>query len=77
MAVKGTAIIWGVKDAKPIVNLPPDALKVRLRMRPTAPVTAFVRYADRIERWVVVPSTGRLQGDPDWALGILNGVNYA
>lgn len=73
---KGRTIIWGVRPMRPITNLPPDALRCKIRMRNERPATAFVQFEDRIERWIIVPADGTL-ACPEWSLGFLQGVNYA
>src|SRR5687768_6626409 len=70
----GKAVIWGVQQAKPIINLPSDAIRVRLRMRADKWATAYVRYHNRTEQWVVVP-TGNALSAPTWELGWPLGVN--
>ncbi len=50
---KGFRIIVGCKPIKPIVNIPSDALKVRVRMRRERPGHAIVKFLDRIENWVL------------------------
>ncbi len=73
--IKGRACIWGAVPPKPISNIPPDALKVRLRLRNIEPGIAFVKFADRVEQWVLMPEDERTQACPTWKLGILQGVN--
>lgn len=66
---KGRPFIYGVLPVRPLTNVPAEALKVRLRLRPRDVGVAFVRFADRVERWIIEPD-----GD-NWRLGILTGVN--
>lgn len=73
---KGRAIVWGVQPTRPLIDVPSDAQKVRLRLRPNDPAMAFVKYADRVEKWIVCPADGRI-GCSEWRLGILQGVNHA
>jgi hypothetical protein len=62
----GIPLVFGVKDRQPIVNIPGDALKVRVRLRARQVAKAFVKFHDRIEEWVIgydgdKISTGRWQ----------------
>jgi hypothetical protein len=74
---KGIAVIRGAVKPCPIVNIPPDARKVRLRLRHDSFAVAFVKFDDRIERWAIVPDGGKLEGATRWRLGLLRGVNAA
>jgi hypothetical protein len=73
MTATWTRIVFGVKPVRPIVNLPPEAIKVRIRLRSGKRGTAFVRYPDRIEKWTL----GFCNNNPqdDWRLAFLEGVN--
>lgn len=55
MTIMGTTICWGVKPEwarLPVVNLPTDAVKVRLRFRMKDAGQAFVKLADgTVQRW--------------------------
>jgi hypothetical protein len=64
---KGRAVIYGIRPIKPIVNLPTNANKVRVRMRACDAAKAYVRYADHIEEWVIQP-TGGVLGADTWSL---------
>lgn len=75
MSVYGQAFIWGAQSPKPLSNVPPDALKVRLRLRAESVGLAFVKFADRVEKWILMPSDGQTRACPTWKLGILQGVN--
>lgn len=72
-AMKGIAVVWGAHKPRPIVNIPIDALKVRLRLRNDDMGRAFVKFKDRIEHWILVPIGPGVSGD--WMLGFLQGVN--
>jgi hypothetical protein len=67
-SIKGRAVIWGVRDVCPIVNIPPDALDVQILMRPNAVAVAFVRFTDRTEEWIIEPAGGLLNCK-EWKLG--------
>lgn len=72
---KGMAFVYGVKEARPIVNIPEGA-KVRLRLRNDSLAVAFVKLKDRIDRWILQPADGEPWQNPaTWKLGILQGVN--
>lgn len=73
---KGVCVIFGVQPVKPLANLPPDALRVRFRLRNDRIATAFVKFADRIEKWVVGPAGGKLAGHTEWELLAIQGVNH-
>jgi hypothetical protein len=73
---KGVSIIWGVKPIKPIVNIPDDAIRFKIRLRNDRPAMAFVKFSDRVEQWVIVPE-GPLLGCEEWKLGFVQKVNYA
>lgn len=72
--ITGRAVVFGVKYPRPITNIPPDALKVRLRLRPDDIGMAFVKFQDRVEQWSLSP-TGNIINAPTWELGLLQGVN--
>lgn len=71
---KGMAVVFGVHPEKRIVNVPDDALKVRVRMRAGEFARAFVKFPDRVEQWILMPANGHLNC-PEWRLGILQGRN--
>lgn len=72
--VTGKAIIFGIRPVKPIVNIPPDALKVRIRMRAGSCANAFIKFADRVECWLIGPS-GNVLSSETWVLLHKEGVN--
>lgn len=72
---KGRALVWGIRPIKPIVNVPPDARRVKIRLRSNSVGRAFVKYGDRVEEWILEPLGPGLSGD--WKLGLLSGVNHA
>lgn len=72
---KGFAVVWGVREQKPIVNIPPDALRVKIRMRDNQAARAFVRFKDRIERWIICPEGKQFLNSANWELGALESVN--
>lgn len=53
----GKAIYFGdsFDRTKPIVNLPEDCNRVKIIVRPRAPVTAFLQFKDRTEQWILSP----------------------
>ena len=68
----GIEVCFGVRpeySTLPIVNLPPDTIKVRRRIRNTAPAMAYVKTPTEIQKWVLAPDTAGLK------LAILQGVN--
>jgi hypothetical protein len=74
---KGIAVIFGVRPARPIVNIPSDALRVRIRMRSDDHCRAFVKFSDRIEHWIAGPADERTQDCDAWRLCMLQGINHA
>ncbi len=58
----GTTIVFGAYPPRPIVNIPAGARRVRLRLRNTAAGQAFIKFDDRIERWILCPADGTLAG---------------
>lgn len=75
---KGIPCVWGVKPLRPIVNVPPAALRVRVRMRPMDVAKAYVKYPDRIEQWALGPTGDTMQNiDKEWELKLLLGTNAA
>jgi hypothetical protein len=72
---RGRLLIWGTPEIKPLANIPPDALKVRLRLRSDKVVTAFVKFNDRIEQWLIYPEDEQTRACPRWKLGSLLAVN--
>jgi hypothetical protein len=73
--LKGKAFIYGAWGPKPLSNIPADAIKVRLRLRNNDAARAFVKFADRIEHWILAPTDEKTQACPTWKLGFLQGVN--
>lgn len=72
---KGIAIIWGVEPLKNIVNIPSDAISVKVRMRHNDAAKAIVRFRNRVELWVIVPETG-YHNSVNWKLGVLQSVSH-
>lgn len=70
----GEVIVFGIKERRPIVNLPPDALKVKVRMRVGKPGKAFVKFHDRIEGWVIGYENNCIAKD-SWILRFKEGEN--
>jgi hypothetical protein len=73
---KGRVGIFGVQEVRPIVNIPADALKVRVRMRQGEIALVFVKFIDRVEQWNIEPANGRL-GCLEWKLLYQQAVNYS
>jgi hypothetical protein len=74
--VTGRAVIVGIREPRPIATpLPPDAKRIKIRMRPTEPARAYVRFPDRVEVWIVEPTGGMLNADT-WELLLKQGVNW-
>lgn len=67
----GLPLVWGMQTPKPIINLPCDTVKFRLRIRPEDPVTAFIKLSDRVERWLVITDE-----EGHWKLGVLTATNF-
>lgn len=74
MMTTGQAVIFGIRDVKPIVNIPQDAEKVRLRLRAKGAAKAFVKFKDRIEEWIICP-TGNVTGADTWEIRFKQGEN--
>jgi len=74
-AALSCAVIFGIKELKPIINIPAEASGIKLRLRRDQVATAFVFFLDRIERWIIQPADGRTLACPNWKLGILVGSN--
>ena len=62
-------IVYGVRDIKPISNLPEGA-KVRIRMRPKALALAYVKHGGAVTCWGLQEDSGG-----DWILGLKMGQN--
>ncbi len=62
-------LVHGIETPKPIVNIPHDALKSRLRMRQADIARVYIRFSDRIERWIIAED-----GD-HWRLEFKTGEN--
>jgi hypothetical protein len=72
--LSGSAIVFGLNyRQQPIVNIPPDAIKTRVRLRAGRPGRAFVRFPDRVEEWVLGFDDNTLNGK--WVLKFKQGVN--
>ncbi len=76
MSVTGKAVVFGIRDVKPIANLPSDAIKVRIRLRAGDVGKAFVRFKYRIELWYLAPSGNMLNAET-WELWQLIAVNQS
>ena len=68
--IVGRRIAFGASEIKPIVNIPQDALRVKVKLRHNKPVVAYVKFADRIESWL-------LSDGPEWRLWLVQGANFA
>jgi len=55
---------------KPITNIPHDALRYKIRLREKSMALVDIRFADRLERWVLGPD-----GDYGSKLLYLHGIN--
>jgi hypothetical protein len=75
-AVAGKAVIFGAKPIRPIINLPADVRKVRLRLRNNSVGRAFLRFDDRIEHWILMPADEQTQRCAEWKLGYHQGTNW-
>jgi hypothetical protein len=68
----GKPLAWGCRPeytTAQVVNLPPDTIKVRRRIRNNRAAVAFVRTETTVEKWVLAPDGDRLK------LEILQAVN--
>jgi hypothetical protein len=65
-----TSPIYGAVEPKPIVNLPSDAIRVRLRLRNKDFVHAFVKTTTGIERWIVAENA-----NGEWFLKYRQSIN--
>lgn len=78
MAVQiGTPVCWGADprwSTLPIVNLPPDVIKVRRRIRNTNFAKAFVKTSTEVQHWVLLP-VGTVKDCTELKLGIRQGMN--
>lgn len=72
---QSAAVIFGIREVKPIVNIPNGAISVKIRMRRDDVATAFVRFRDRVEKWYLGPVGGRVTNHAAWELIKLQGVN--
>jgi hypothetical protein len=68
----GRSVVKGIQPLQPIVNLPPDVLKVRIKMRPQSLAMAFLKFNDRIEQHVIEPANRERTA---WKVGWITGVN--
>lgn len=64
----GTRLVIGIQNPKPINNLPPDLIRLKLRFRKFA-AKAFVFTPGMVEEWLL-----RDNGDT-WSLAIRQGRN--
>lgn len=72
----GLPVVFGTgQPIRSIVNLPPGALKVRLRLRNTAVGKAYVKFPDRVEEWVLGYEGNVRTPDSNWVLLIKTGAN--
>lgn len=63
---KGTPVCFGADPrwlTLPIVNLPPDAVRVIRRARPDQIAVAFVRTPDGLSRYHLAPADGQTLKD--------------
>ncbi len=75
IVLMGKAFVWGVKPFHPIINIPPDAISVKVKLRAVHIGRAFVKYPDRVEDWALQPADGITINHPNWKLGVLLAVN--
>ena len=75
MTYTGQAVIFGTPERKPIIKLPQGMIGMKVRLRHESVARAYVRFNDRVEEWVIVPTGNRL-GAETWELGGLMGVNF-
>jgi hypothetical protein len=71
----GVALILGIREPKPIANIPQDVRKVRLRMRNDGFARAFLKFDDRVEHWAIGPADNKTQDCPIWRLVAKQGEN--
>ena len=71
----GIPIVYGVQTQRPLVNIPADALRVRVKLRANKTAVAFVRFHDRIEQWAIGYENDKRGPESNWALRLLDGVN--
>jgi hypothetical protein len=72
----GRRVVWGAKEVKPICNIPADAIRVKVRLRNDKPAMAYVKFENRVERWILAPKDGQAFDGPEWQLSLLQGVNF-
>jgi hypothetical protein len=78
---KGIAVIRGAQAVRPIVNLPPDTIRVRYRLRNDSVAVAFIKRPMSVERWILCPARQSTTDAPetfdsdDWKLGLFQGAN--
>lgn len=77
MIRKGMPIIWGAQPVKPIINIPTEALRVKVRLRAERLARAFVKFSDRVECWSIVPADETTLACPNWKLYAMQSVNFA
>jgi len=82
MTKVGKNILWSGElesVSARIENIPIDALQVKLRDRPNAPVAAMIRFSDRVESWVLSHSpAGAITTDKSRLFLLFKtAVNYA
>ena len=72
MITLGKRICWGANpewSTLPILNLPPDTLKVRRRIRNRDAARAFVKTQTEVQEWILAPAGAGLN------LEIRQGIN--
>jgi hypothetical protein len=70
----GIPVVFGIQTPKPIINLPPDTKRVKIRMRNDCTATAFVRTADGVRKFLIGPANRDFKSD-GWELILEQGRN--
>jgi hypothetical protein len=73
---RGIACIVGLKQPRPIVNIPKDASLLEIRTRYDDRAKALIKFSDRTEEWMLMPEDEQTIQHPNWKLGLLLAVNY-
>lgn len=65
--------MFGLRPVRPIANIPTDAMKTKVKTRSQRSASAFVRFRDRIEHWIIGYEDDDM--NRDWVLRIHVGTN--
>lgn len=71
LKVSTTKLVWSPDGVQPLVNIPEGVTKVRVSLRPQRFAVLYLKYPDRVEKWLAEKVEG------GWQPGMFQGTNAA